>query len=116
MLERIWYKEKIHLNAIYYVVPILMGSYITADTDLNLNIIGLFFSLSCVIASGISQKWIQLKQKDMNLNSLQIMIYLMPLSIITQTISAPILDDIAGKEGIIKYKFTIETVVKYMNN
>lgn len=88
-----------------------MGSYITGDTDLSINLIGIFFSISCVVTSGISQKWIQVKQKDMSLNSLQVMIYLMPLSIITQTISVPILDDITGNEGIMNYKFTLEIMV-----
>lgn len=89
-----WYQESLSYNMLLYVAPIILGSYITAETDISVNYAGVLFSLACVLTSAVSQKWIQVKQKKLKIDSFDLLIYIIPASIGVQILTLPIFDNI----------------------
>lgn len=50
--------------------------------------------MACVTSSALSQKWIQVKQKELKVDSFNLLMYIIPASTLVQIVSVPVFDDI----------------------
>eukprot|EP01098_Paradermamoeba_levis_P003303 TRINITY_DN151_c0_g1_i3.p1 TRINITY_DN151_c0_g1~~TRINITY_DN151_c0_g1_i3.p1 ORF type:complete len:321 (-),score=100.45 TRINITY_DN151_c0_g1_i3:246-1208(-) len=95
VIQFLFYKKTFSLPILLSLVPICIGVSITGFTDVEISMVGSLYSGACVLTSVLAQIWIQEKQVEFGVNSMQLLYYVVPYSIIIQSIAAPMIDDLA---------------------
>eukprot|EP01088_Endostelium_zonatum_P020987 TRINITY_DN8015_c0_g1_i1.p1 TRINITY_DN8015_c0_g1~~TRINITY_DN8015_c0_g1_i1.p1 ORF type:complete len:329 (-),score=48.74 TRINITY_DN8015_c0_g1_i1:44-1030(-) len=104
LIEIFYYKRTFSTNVLLTVVPIITGVIYTGYADVEISSIGLLVGLGCVLISVLTQIWSQNKQKELDMNSMQLMYYTTPLSVGVLVVSSPLIDDFFGPNGIINFE------------
>jgi len=107
IIQTVWYGQKFSNGVILSLVPICLGVAVTGITDVQLTFMGVFYGLGCVLISVLTQIWAEEKQKTLDLNSMQLMLYTVPLSTVVLLLAAPFTDDISsGEDGLLTFEWT----------
>ncbi|EGF83670.1 hypothetical protein BATDEDRAFT_8900 [Batrachochytrium dendrobatidis JAM81] len=69
------------------------GVAISSATDVRINIIGTILALGGVAAAGMYQIWVGTRQKELDVNSFQLLYYQAPISAIMLLVFIPVFDD-----------------------
>ncbi|TPX32784.1 hypothetical protein SmJEL517_g04179 [Synchytrium microbalum] len=88
-----------------------IGVIISSATDVQLNVTGTFFALTGVLVTSLYQIWVGTKQKDLGVNSMQLLYYQAPLSAILLVPVVPILDDVGA---LFAYEWSVGAIVSIM--
>ena len=83
------------------------GVVIASVTDVQLNFIGTVFALAGVIVTSLYQIWVGTKQKDLAVNSMQLLYYQAPISAVMLVPCIPILDDMTA---LLNYELSVEVI------
>eukprot|EP01120_Amphizonella_sp_Union-15-10_P006267 TRINITY_DN197_c0_g1_i2.p1 TRINITY_DN197_c0_g1~~TRINITY_DN197_c0_g1_i2.p1 ORF type:complete len:203 (-),score=29.09 TRINITY_DN197_c0_g1_i2:26-634(-) len=92
MLEFFFYGGKLEIEMLYYIIPIAFGAFLTGKTDIQTTALGVFMAVSCVLTSSLAQQWVKTQQAQFGITSMQMMIYVIPISVIVQGVFIPAFD------------------------
>lgn len=70
-----------------------VGVMITTATDVQVNFIGSFYAITGVLVTSLYQIWVQTGQKDLQVNSMQLLYYQAPISALILLVCVPFMDD-----------------------
>jgi solute carrier family 35 protein E3 len=95
------------------LIPILFGVGLTTVTDFDVNLVG-----SCYAGVGVSftvlgQVYTSTKQKELKMNSLQLLYHTAPLIAVGMAVMVPMFDSIAGPAGLSNFLSFDMTVGNY---
>eukprot|EP01121_Diplochlamys_sp_Union-15-3_P014259 TRINITY_DN451_c0_g2_i1.p1 TRINITY_DN451_c0_g2~~TRINITY_DN451_c0_g2_i1.p1 ORF type:complete len:320 (-),score=24.98 TRINITY_DN451_c0_g2_i1:58-1017(-) len=96
LLEFFFYNGKMEARMLLYIIPITAGAFLTGKTDISTTTIGVFMAASCVLTSALAQQWVKIQQSEFEINSMQMMLYVIPISVVIQTMFIPVFD--SGKD------------------
>eukprot|EP01097_Dermamoeba_algensis_P007511 TRINITY_DN4743_c0_g1_i1.p1 TRINITY_DN4743_c0_g1~~TRINITY_DN4743_c0_g1_i1.p1 ORF type:complete len:327 (-),score=45.32 TRINITY_DN4743_c0_g1_i1:503-1438(-) len=106
IIQYFFYKKAFSHWILMSLLPICIGVSVTGITDVEVTFRGSLYSAACVLSSVLAQIWIQEKQLEYGVNSMQLLYYVVPLSILIQSLAAPIIDDLTfGPKGLPNYVF-----------
>ncbi|KAH6569113.1 hypothetical protein BASA62_005065 [Batrachochytrium salamandrivorans] len=72
---------------------VCIGVAISGTTDVRINFIGTLVALAGVVSSGLYQIWVGTRQKELDVNSFQLLYYQAPISAVMLLIFIPMFDD-----------------------
>jgi solute carrier family 35 protein E3 len=84
-----------------------LGVCVVSVTDFQLNLIGSLIALSGVFAGSFYQIWVGTKQKELGVNSMQLLYYQSFISMVILTVAVPLIDDAVA---LYNYQFTTQSV------
>ena len=84
-----------------------VGVMITTATDVQVNFIGSFYAVTGVLVTSLYQIWVQTGQKDLQVNSMQLLYYQAPISALILLVCVPFMDDM---ETLWKFDWTASAV------
>ncbi|TPX38916.1 hypothetical protein SeLEV6574_g07521 [Synchytrium endobioticum] len=84
-----------------------LGVVIASVTDFQLNLTGTIFALAGVLVTSFYQIWVGTKQKDLGVNSMQLLYYQAPISALMLVPCIPILDDL---RALFKYDWSTQVI------
>jgi solute carrier family 35 protein E3 len=80
-----------------------IGVVITSATDVQVNFIGTVFAAAGVIVTSYYQIWVGTGQKDLGVNSMQLLYYQAPISAVILLFTVPFVDDMGA---LMEYEWT----------
>jgi len=92
------------------LVPICLGVALATITDLEVNFYGTFYAVLGILSTSMYQIWVKSKQKDLGLNSYQLLFYQAPMSAIIVFIISFITEPTYGPDGWMDYPYTIPSM------
>ncbi|EDO43918.1 predicted protein [Nematostella vectensis] len=90
------YSTKIKLT----VIPITLGVFLNSYYDVRFNIQGTVYASLGVLVTSLYQVWVGAKQKEFQVNSMQLLYYQAPLSAILLGCVVPMFEPITGHGGV----------------
>jgi len=90
------------------LIPICIGVSIVSATDVQLNMIGFFYSVLGVLVTSFYQIWVGTKQKELKVNAMQLLYYQAPISAAMLVLVIPVFDNIfSGDNPLIDYEMNV---------
>jgi len=90
------------------LIPICIGVSIVSATDVQLNMIGFFYSVLGVLVTSYYQIWVGTKQKELKVNAMQLLYYQAPISAAMLVLVIPVFDNIfSGDNPLIDYEMNV---------
>jgi solute carrier family 35 protein E3 len=84
-----------------------MGVGVVSVTDFQLNLVGAIVALAGVLAGSFYQIWVGTKQKELGVNSMQLLYYQSFISMLILTVCIPLIDN---ARELIKYQHTTSSI------
>eukprot|EP00128_Syssomonas_multiformis_P018594 Colp12_sorted_trinity150504_noHs@7620 len=102
-IQSVFYGEKLEWKKKASLVPILVGVCLNSVYDVQLNFLGTVYAAAAVVVTSLYQVWVGQRQKDLGLNSMQLLYYQAPLSAAMLIFVIPVLDDY---KALLNYSYT----------
>jgi len=102
-----FWNVKFSTMTIVTLIPIMIGVAIATVTELNFSMIGAFYASVGCVTTALHQIWGGTKQKDLQLNALQVLSYQAPLSAVILIPLVFILDDVWSPRGLYNYEWSL---------
>jgi solute carrier family 35 protein E3 len=104
-----WYRKASSRYVKLSLVPIFFGIFINSMYDLEYSATGTFWALLGVMTTAIYQILVHQKQKELGLDSMQLLSYQAPLSSVMLLFILPFLENPFSSDGIFSISFSSET-------
>ncbi|KAG2392903.1 hypothetical protein C9374_009480 [Naegleria lovaniensis] len=91
-LSYLFYKETASKELLLSVVLIIIGLAITVTAEVRITFFGTFTCFLAILATAIQQLLLQRKNKDLNANPFQLLIYQAPIASVIVLLCAPFID------------------------
>ncbi|KAI9204379.1 triose-phosphate transporter family-domain-containing protein [Polychytrium aggregatum] len=93
LIQTIFYNMKFSTVIKLAVIVTCVGVVITSFTDVEVNFIGTVYAMTGVVVTSLYQILIGTKQRELEVNSMQLLYYQAPLSALMLLLAVPFLDD-----------------------
>jgi len=116
LVEKLYYK-KVHDRRIELsLIPVCVGVGLTSATDVQVNFVGTAYALAGVVITSFYQIWVGTKQKELGVNSMQLLFYQTPLSSFFLIFIIPFFDNvnIESANSLWYYEFQFNAVALIM--
>ncbi|KAI8906359.1 triose-phosphate transporter family-domain-containing protein [Gorgonomyces haynaldii] len=107
LIQFVFYKIRFQREILLSLGVTCIGVVVAGLTDVQFNWFGCFLALAGVLAASLYQIWIGTKQKDLGVNSFQLLLYQAPLSGFMLLAVFPFLDDM---ELFLAYDLSISCI------
>ncbi|ELU15977.1 hypothetical protein CAPTEDRAFT_2643 [Capitella teleta] len=83
------------------LIPITLGVFLNSLYDIQFNIVGTTFACLGVLVTSLYQVWVAEKQREHQVNSMQLLFYQAPLSATLLMLLVPFFEPVFGERGIL---------------
>ena len=107
VIQTLYYKQSFSTLIKSSLAVTCVGVVITTATDVHFNWLGTFYATTGVLVTSLYQIWVQTGQKDLGVNSMQLLYYQAPISAVLLLFTVPVLDDMSK---LFQYEWTASAV------
>lgn len=100
VIQTLYYSRAFSLKVKLTLIPITIGVFLNSFYDLKFSIGGVIIALIGVLVTSVYQVWVGEKQKELNVNAMQLLYYQAPMSAIGVAIIIPFFEPVIGPGGI----------------
>lgn len=100
VIQSYYYARDFSTKVKLTLVPITVGVYLNSYYDIKFNFIGIIFASIGVVVTSLYQVWVGEKQKEFNVNSMQLLYYQAPLSACFLAVVIPFFEPLTGEGGL----------------
>jgi solute carrier family 35 protein E3 len=93
VIQTLWYNKTFSTLIQASLFVTCVGVMITSATDVQVNLIGTLYAAAGVLVTSLYQIWVQTGQKDLGVNSMQLLYYQAPISAVMLLVLTPLIDD-----------------------
>lgn len=101
LIHTYMYGKKYSFPYLLTLVPIILGVFLNTYYDVQFNVLGVFFAGLGVVVTSFYQVWVGTTQKDLNINTMQLLNYQAPLSALLLLFVIPMFENVYGEKGLI---------------
>ena len=94
MIQFIYYGKSVSKATLLAVLVTCIGVFIVTSSDVSVNVVGSFYAITGVLVTAIYQIWVGTMQKDLECNSMQLLLYQAPISSVILFILMPWLENL----------------------
>lgn len=92
IIQHYWYNKNFSMGVKLTLVPLTLGVYLSIYYDIRFNILGTCYALAGVVVTSLYQVWVGEKQKEFQVNSMQLLFYQAPLSALMLMVLVPLIE------------------------
>ncbi|CAN7989473.1 unnamed protein product, partial [Ixodes hexagonus] len=92
-------------------IPLTLGVYLTTCFDIRFNVLGTTYALIGVLVTSLYQVWVGEKQKEFQVNSMQLLFYQAPLSALLLLFVVPVVEPPWLNDGFLSHRWTLPQMV-----
>uniref|UniRef100_A0A023GD29 Putative glucose-6-phosphate/phosphate and phosphoenolpyruvate/phosphate antiporter n=1 Tax=Amblyomma triste TaxID=251400 RepID=A0A023GD29_AMBTT len=92
IIQHYWYNKSFSLGIKLTLVPLTLGVYLSTYYDIRFNLLGTGYALAGVFITALYQVWVGEKQKEFQVNSMQLLFYQAPLSALLLMVLVPFIE------------------------
>ncbi|KAI8929578.1 triose-phosphate transporter family-domain-containing protein [Entophlyctis helioformis] len=111
VVQTIFYGMSFSLRVKAALTVTCVGVGISSASDVQVNVLGTVFALAGVAAAGLYQIWVGTRQKELGVDSFQLLYYQAPISAMMLLFLVPVLDDM-GK--LSKFEWTASAITSIL--
>jgi solute carrier family 35 protein E3 len=108
IIQTVFYKMHFSNAIIRCIVVICTGVLIASATDVSVNLLGSIIAASACVSTALYQIWIGTTQKDLGLDSMQLLFYQAPVSGLLLVPLIPFLDDM---HKFMSFEWSLSTII-----
>ena len=101
LIQTTFYGKTYSKSVLLTLIPITLGIFLNSYYDIKFSFIGTLFAISGVMITSVYQVWVGSLQKDLRVNSMQLLNYQAPLSACLLIFVIPFFEPIFGNGGVI---------------
>ncbi|KAH3818737.1 hypothetical protein DPMN_120462 [Dreissena polymorpha] len=94
LIQTQYYEKSFSLPVKLSVIPIAVGVFLNSMFDIKFSLIGIIFATVGVLVTSLYQVWVGEKQKEFQVNSMQLLYYQAPLSALMLVVVIPFIEPI----------------------
>lgn len=108
MIIQTWFYDKTFSTKVKLtLIPLAMGVYLNTYYDIKFNVLGTMFALIGVLTTSLYQVWVGEKQKEFQVNSMQLLFYQAPLSATLLLFVVPFVEPPWAPDGFLHHRWTL---------
>jgi solute carrier family 35 protein E3 len=107
IIETIWFGKTFSTQTKLALLPVCLGVILTSATDVQFNLIGAFYAFFGVIVTSLYQIWVGSKQKELGLDSMQLLFNQAPVSAFLLLFVIPFFDNL---QDLRSYPYSFNSV------
>lgn len=107
VIQYLWYNKTFSFKIKLTLVPLTLGVYLTTCFDIRFNALGTAYALIGVLVTSLYQVWVGEKQKEFQVNSMQLLFYQAPLSALLLLFVVPIVEPPWVDGGFLQHSWTL---------
>ncbi|KAK8774951.1 solute carrier family 35 member E3-like [Amblyomma americanum] len=92
VIQNYWYNKSFSLGIKLTLIPLTLGVYLSTCYDIRFNLLGTCYALAGVFITSLYQVWVGEKQKEFQVNSMQLLFYQAPLSALMLMVLVPFIE------------------------
>lgn len=100
LIQTTYYGKTYSKSVLFTLLPITMGVFLNSFYDIKFNWIGAGFALTGVLVTSVYQVWVGSLQRDLNVNSMQLLFYQAPLSASLLVLVIPFFEPVIAEGGL----------------
>lgn len=108
IIETLFYGKVFSQKTQLSLLPVCIGVFLTSATDVQFNMIGAVYAFLGVIVTSFYQIWVGSKQKELQLDSMQLLFNQAPISAIMLLFTIPFFED---PQAILNYNYDSQSVI-----
>ncbi|KAL2912221.1 hypothetical protein HK105_208289 [Polyrhizophydium stewartii] len=95
-VQTVFYKMSFSIRIKAALAVTCIGVAISSANDVSINFVGTVLALAGVAAAGMYQIWVGTRQKELNVDSFQLLYYQAPISAVMLLVCVPFFDDMSA--------------------
>lgn len=108
VIQYFWYSKTFSFKIKLTLIPLTLGVYLTTCFDIRFNVLGTAYALIGVFVTSLYQVWVGEKQKEFQVNSMQLLFYQAPLSALLLLFVVPIVEPPWAAGGFLNHRWTLD--------
>jgi solute carrier family 35 protein E3 len=108
VLETLYFGKVFSQKTKLSLIPVCLGVLLTSATDIQFNFIGAVYAFLGVLVTSMYQIWVGTKQKELGLDSMQLLFNQAPISAIMLLFLIPVFED---PSEILSYPYDTQSVI-----
>lgn len=100
-IHTVFYNREYSFQIKLTVIPIILGVFLNSYYDVKFNWLGTIYATVGVIVTSVYQVWVGTKQKEFQVNSMQLLYYQAPLSAGLLAIAVLIFEPVTAERGLL---------------
>ena len=112
-LQTVYYKMSFSSKIKAALTVTCIGVTISSASDLKFNLLGCIIALLGVVAASLYQIWVGTRQKELDVNSFQLLYYQAPISAIMLLVTVPFFDNMSD---LAEYEWSVASVVAILTS
>lgn len=110
IIQKFLYSRSFSLNTKLSLVPITVGVFLNSAYDVKFNVLGTVYACIGVIVTSFYQVWVGEKQKEFQVNSMQLLYYQAPLSALLLLVCLPVIEPPWVSGGLFDHHWSVYDV------
>lgn len=100
-IHSVFYNRSYSIQIKLTVIPIILGVFLNSYYDVKFNWVGTIYASLGVLVTSVYQVWVGTKQKEFQVNSMQLLYYQAPLSAGMLAVAVLIFEPITAENGLL---------------
>lgn len=110
IIQTFAYRRSFSWKIKFTLIPISLGVFLNSAYDVQFNVPGTFFALVGVVVTSFYQVWVGEKQKEFQVNSMQLLYYQAPLSVLLLVLCLPIIEPPWIENGFLNRNWSLDDI------
>jgi len=94
-IQTTFYNEKFSIPVVLSLIPVCVGSAITGISNVQVNVLGTVYAVAGVLVTSMYQILVGTKQRELSVDSMQLLLYQAPISAFLLIFIIPIFDNVS---------------------
>ncbi|XP_064475935.1 solute carrier family 35 member E3-like [Ornithodoros turicata] len=107
IIQTCFYDKNFSTRVKLTLIPLALGVYLNTYFDIKFNILGTTFALIGVLTTSLYQVWVSEKQKEFQVNSMQLLFYQAPLSALLLACIVPFVEPPWAQDGFLNHHWSL---------
>jgi len=107
VIQYVMFNVALHWKLKLALVPICVGVALATVSDIEVNFYGTLYAILGILSTSMYQIWVKSKQKDLGLNSYQLLFYQAPMSAVIVFVISFLTEPTYGPDGWMEYNYTL---------
>ncbi|XP_076357378.1 solute carrier family 35 member E3-like isoform X2 [Tachypleus tridentatus] len=116
IIQSYWYGRSFLLKIKMTLIPLTLGVFLNSFYDIKFNILGTVFASIGVVVTSLYQVWVGEKQKEFQVNSMQLLYYQAPLSAAILLLVIPFVEPPWVENGLFHHSWSSTDVIMVLSS
>ncbi|GAB6031837.1 hypothetical protein CHUAL_010238 [Chamberlinius hualienensis] len=111
VIESYFYSKTYSTNIKLTLIPITLGVLLNSMYDIKFNTLGTVYATIGVLVTSLYQVWIGVKQREFQVNAMQLLFYQAPISSVLLMLVIPTVEPLGQPHGVLTHSWSLTDTI-----